>query len=68
MTGGRARSLFERLLGLAFSVLVMAIMLHVAARLLEEVWRTLAISGVVALLVLLTVAALRAAIVRRRYW
>ncbi len=65
---GSPRSLLDRLLGFAFGVLVIAVMLHVAARLLEEVWRTLATAGAVALLTVAVVGLVRVVMNRWRYW
>jgi hypothetical protein len=68
MPSASPRSLLDCLLGLAFTVLVVAVMLHVAAGLLEAAWQTLAIGGGVTLLLFGGVALLRVVIARRRYW
>ena len=65
---GSPRSLLDRLLGLAFGVLLVALMLYWAACLLQAVWETLAIAGAVVLLTLALAAGLRVFLARRRYW
>ena len=68
MPSASPRSLLDRLLGLAFTVLIIAVMLHVAAGLLATAWQTLAIAGGVTLLLVGGLTVLRVVVGRRWYW
>ncbi len=68
MRGGNPRSTLDGLLGLAFSVLLIAIMLYWAACLLQAVWETLAVAAGVVLLMVGLVTGLRVFLARQRYW